>query len=183
MTTTTKSGNAVVRGLLPDDLSLYLGKKTLVKLFLETVQRVNGESVAYEGFALDGTQFRKPMMLTLLAYCYATGVYASGEIEQKIERDSMTRYLCAKTYPSSDDIRAFRRYQRAEIRQCLADVFRRAWKLRFSGEEDGGIAEEGSHSKLSIQRWIESPSSPDFEVEAEARLVRAIRADSMALDI
>lgn len=182
MTTTINADRGVSRDLLPDDLSHYLGKKTLVKLILEAVQVVNGESVRYEGFASDGMSLPKSMMLTLVAYCYATGVYPAGEIEQNVQRDQMTRYLCAKTYPNGDAIRAFRRYHRAEIRQCLAVLFRRAWALRFSGDDEGSAGDE-SYSTLSMARWIDSRAQPDFDLEAEARLARAVRVDSMALDV
>ena len=57
------------------------------------------------------------MMLTLLTYCYATGVYGSTDIELNMQHDRMIRYLCAQ-----------------------------------------------------------------FTAEAEQRIVRAVRADSMAMD-
>jgi len=182
MTTTTKIGVEGVRDALPDDLSLYLGKKTLVKLILEAVPAVNGESVEYAGFASDGIVFRNSMMLTLLTYCYATGVYATGEIEQNIQRDPMTRYLCARTYPNVDAIRSFRRHQRVEIQRCLAAVLQRAWRLRFSDTEE---RETPDHGYLKTQTGcLANPELlADFESEAEERLARAIRADSMALDI
>lgn len=183
MTTTRNVGFNAVREALPDDLSLYVGKKTLVKLILETVQAVYGERVAYERFALDNAGFQKSMMLTLVAYCYATGVYGSGEIEHNIQRDAMTRYLCARTYPDVDAIRSFRRHHRMEIKSCLTGLFLSVWKVRFSEEADDESVSGGSYSTLSIGRWLDLPPTPDFEREAEARLVRSIRADSMALDV
>jgi len=182
MTTIENTGYEHPRRVLPEDLSLYVGKKTLVKLILEAVQSINGEKVSYERFALDGAGYQKGMMLTLVTYCYATGVYGSGEIELGIQRDAMTRYLCARTYPGVDAIRSFRRHHRPEIRECLGELFRRVWKVRFSGEGDDDF-DGGSYPDFSIGRWMELPVLPEFESEADARLAKSIRADSMALDV
>jgi hypothetical protein len=119
------------------------------------------------------------MMMTLLSYCYATGVFGSGDIEQNLQADPMTRYLCARTYPDLDAIRMFRRHHGTQIRRCLATVFRQAWQLRFLSDSSAGAAQSGFEAQFAIQ----PPEYPDFELEAELRLERAIRADSMALDV
>lgn len=168
----------VVAAALPDDLSHYLGKKTLVKLILETVPTANGELVRFERLASRPVGLQGPMMLTLLSYCYATGVFGSGDIEQNLQADPMTRYLCARNYPNLDAIRTFRRHHRTEIHRCLATVFRRAWQLRFASDENLGLVQQHHVSVASHLSEM-----PDFELEADLRLERAIRADSMALDV
>lgn len=178
LSTSTETGN----NALPDDLSLYIGKKTLVKLILEAVEGIDvGESrpgtVTSEKVAV-----QPAMMLTLLTYCYATGVYGSMDIELNIRRDQMTRYLCAKTYPDIDVLRSFRRDCRLKIKQCLAIVLRRVWELRFCGDDAEpivGISYVGS----SLSRWTGMRPAPNFSTEAEERIAWAIRADSMALDV
>jgi hypothetical protein len=122
------------------------------------------------------------MMLTLLTYCYATGVYGSADIELAIERDQMTRYLCARTYPDLDVIRGFRRLNLGEIKQCLAAVLKRAWELRFA-EDDAPSGERKPCAGASRNRWIRSDPAPDFAKEAEQRVAQAIRDDSMTLDV
>jgi transposase len=167
---------------LPEDLSLYLGKKTIVMLILEAVQTINGERLEFNRFAsANGETFHSPMLLTLLTYCYATGVYGSADIEVNVGRDPMTRYLCARTYPDMGIIRGFRRQNREKLSQCLTLVLKRAWELRFSGEEN----ESDKYSfylTASISRWMESGACPDFAREAEERIAKAIRSDSMSLD-
>ena len=172
---------AVAPPCLPEDLSLYLGKKTVVKLVLDAVQTVNGESVEYTWFAKGGKTFQRPMMLTLLTYCYATGAYGAVDIGLNIHHDQMTRYLCANTYPDIDVIRGFRRLNRLSVKQCLAHVLRRSWELRFS-EEHGSGNQADSGSRLSPPCLPTSEYLPDFASEAEARVAKAVRADSMTLD-
>ena len=167
---------------LPDDLSLYIGKKTLAKLILEAVEGVDVRGPIAGGVTSEKVVVQPAMMITLLTYCYATGVYGSMDIELNIRRDQMTRYLCAKTYPEIDEIRSFRRDCRLIIKQCLVSVLRRVWELRFCGDDAepiGGV----SYAGASLGRWAEMRPAPDFSNEAEERIAWAIRADSMALDV
>lgn len=169
--------------VLPEDLSLYLGRKTIVMLILDAVQKVEGERLDFKGFASsDGTRFQAPMLLTLLTYCYATGVYGSKDIELNIGRDPMTRYLCAHTYPDMDILRSFRRWNRNTLRDCLAAVLKRAWELRFSGEEDEP-GKDLQHISDSIARPMGPVDRPNFTRDAEERIARAVRSDSMWLDV
>src|SRR6266705_2192368 len=59
--------------ILPDDLSVYIGKKTLVKLILDAIEGLNARTAAPEAVATGNSNFQPAMMLTLLTYCYATG--------------------------------------------------------------------------------------------------------------
>ena len=95
MTSTWQINPAGKGRFLPDDLSLYIGKKTLVKLVLEAMEEVNARNAEHEGRESHSVAFQPVMMLTLLAYCYATGVYGSMDIQLGMQRDQMIRYLCA----------------------------------------------------------------------------------------
>jgi len=121
------------------------------------------------------------MMLTLLTYCYATGVYASTDIELSMQHDRMIRYLCAKNYLNLPVLREFRRYSRDRIKECLASVLRRLWELRFC-DEDACPMGAASYLGVSFGWWLNMTPTPDFTAEAEKRIVRAVRADSMAMD-
>jgi transposase len=166
---------------LPDDLSLYIGKKTLVKLILEAAEGIDAGWTGAGAEAIDSHAFQPAMMLTLLTYCYATGVHGSADIELEIRRDRMTRYLCAKTYPDLDAIRSFRRQYRLKLKQCLAAVLCRVWELRFCGDDAEPI--DGRYIGTSPSRWTDAMPVPKFDSEAEERITRAVRADSMALDV
>jgi len=71
-------------------------------------------------------------MITLLTYCYSTGVFGSRDIELQINRDRMVRYLCANTYPDWNVIRAFRRQYRDKIQHCLERVVGIVRELHWS---------------------------------------------------
>ena len=66
--------------ILPDDLSVYIGKKTLVKLTLDAIAGLRARAARCESPASGRPEFQPAMLLTLLTYCYATGVYASTDM-------------------------------------------------------------------------------------------------------
>src|SRR5256885_9036334 len=99
MTSTWQINPAGKGRFLPDDLSLYIGKKTLVKLVLEAMEEINARNTEREGRKSHSVAFQSVMMLTLLAYCYATAAYGSIDIQLGIQGDQMVRSLCAGDYP------------------------------------------------------------------------------------
>ena len=180
--TTSAAAKPVWDGfILPDDLSVYIGKKTLVKLILDAVEGLNARTAGREAVSTGNPDSQPAMMLTLLTYCYATGVYASTDIELNMQHDRMIRYLCAKNYLDLPVLREFRRYSRDRIRECLAAVLQRVWELRFCDEDAHPMA-AASCLGVSFDRWQNRRPTPGFTTEAEQRIVRAVRADSMAMD-
>src|SRR5438034_10295076 len=120
--------------ILPDDLSVYIGTKTLVKRILDAIEWLNARTAGCETVATGNPDFQPAMMLTLLTYCYATCVYGSTDIELNMQHDRMIRYLCAKNYINLPVLREFRRYSRHRIKACLATVLPRGWELRACDE-------------------------------------------------
>jgi transposase len=49
------------------------------------------------------------MMLALLIYCYANGIFSSRRVERVTYRDIAVRYLTGNTHPDHDTICTFRR--------------------------------------------------------------------------
>ena len=161
---------------LPDDLSLYIGKKTLVLWILDILDDLN---LRRPGAANEINFSRPAVMITLLTYCYATGLYGSEEVQLASQHDSMIRYLCARSYPDPSEIRTFRRYNRERIAEGLAGVLRRVWEIRFWAEDAVPIG-HGRGTSLAGRMGVKA--TPNFRLEAERRIARAVRMDCMALD-
>ena len=131
--------------------------------------------------AIGSPELQPALMLTLLTYCYATGVYATTDIELGMQQDRMICYLCAKNYLNLAALREFRRYSRDRIKECLATVLRRVWDLHFCDVDACPVA-GASDLGVSFGHWLNTRATPDFTAEAEQRIIRAVRADSMAMD-
>jgi len=182
MTTALRIDWRPVEGGLPEDLSWYIGKKTLVKLILEAIDEGGLAGAGGDNVATEAMAFQPALLLTLLTYCYATGVYASIDIELGLRHDQMIRYLCANACPGFQVIHSFRRYNRTRIYRCLSMVLRRVWELRFCGE-DANPMEDISYFAASLGKLQAQTPVPDFETEAERRIACGVRADSMAMDL
>lgn len=136
----------------PCDLAEDLGAVRLTRLALEAVQ--GGEPMPGEfrsGPGRESHQYR--MLLTLLSYAYARGIYGSEEIQDRVHSDADLRYLCAFEFPDADTLRHFRRREGKRLNQALVRLFDRAM-------EGGGAS----------------------AAEAARRMEQATVADSLALD-
>ncbi len=67
-------------------------------------------------------EYPRQMMLTLLAFAYSRGVLASEQIEDRVPKDTMLRYVAAGRRPSAKLIRSFRRGHHDELQQILSSV-------------------------------------------------------------
>ena len=75
--------------------------------------------------AVENPTRRWQVLLGILTYCYALGVYGSDEIEQAIAGDGNADALFAEAFRNATPaagLRAFRRANRQVILQCLASV-------------------------------------------------------------
>jgi len=115
---------------VPSDLTEWIEKWALASLILDAVQTVDWPESDFKLAASSGYSFRPLVMLTVVTYCYATGVYPSKGVESRICQDEVLRYVCRGTFPSWRDIRQFRRANRRLIRQSLVHAFKAAHQFR-----------------------------------------------------
>jgi hypothetical protein len=62
------------------------------------------------------------MMVSLLIYAYAHGVFSSRRIEQLTYENLSVRYLCGNTHPDHDTIAKFRRENSALFQDCMRAI-------------------------------------------------------------
>jgi transposase len=116
--------------LLPCDLREWVGADDLVHFVVEALQGVElPDKAAKRG---SGSEEYPPlMMLALLIYCYATGVFSSRKIERFTYESVSVRYLCANTHPDHDTIATFRRSHRQLFAQSFTSVLQLARQLKL----------------------------------------------------
>lgn len=116
--------------LLPCDLREWVAEDDLVHFVLEAVKDVAlPDSAAKRG---SGSEEYPPlMMLGLLVYSYATGVFSSRKIERLTYEHLSVRYLCANTHPDHATIGAFRRSHKELFSRCFLSVLRLGRELKL----------------------------------------------------
>jgi transposase len=107
------------RLLLPIDLRDWVAGDDLVHFIVEASERVGISAFHVSRTGSGKAQYHPRMMLALLVYCYANGIFSSRRIEQATYRHVSVRYITANTHPDHDTIAKFRR----ENADAFAAVF------------------------------------------------------------
>ena len=81
----------------------------LVHFVIHAVQRLPLSAFAVNSKGCGDEQYPPHMMLALLIYCYANGIFSSRSIERATDRNIWRGDLTAETHPDQDTIPARRR--------------------------------------------------------------------------
>ncbi len=108
--------------LLPIDLREWVADDDLVHFVVEACERVEISAFHVSRTGSGKAQYHPRMMLALLVYCYASGIFSSRRIEQATYRHVSVRYITANTHPDHDTIATFRRINGAAFGSAFAQI-------------------------------------------------------------
>lgn len=108
--------------LLPPDLREWVADNELAHLILEAVELCDLRVARCNVRGSGSEQYPPTMMLALLIYAYATGLFSSRRIERGTYESAAVRYLCANHHPDHDTIAKFRRENEGLFRSCFNQV-------------------------------------------------------------
>ena len=95
--------------LLPPSVQDWLPKGHLARFVVDVVEQLDLRSLK-ESYAGRGSRPYNPaMLLALLFYGYATGVFSSRKLERNTYDSVAFRYITANTHPDHDTIAEFRK--------------------------------------------------------------------------
>src|SRR5450432_1810471 len=117
--------------LLAEDLRDWVAQDDLVHLIIELVEGLPLDGAAGKERGTGSAQYPPGMMLALLIYAYAQGVFSSRRIEAMTYQHVGTRYLCANTHPDHDTIAVFRRKNRALLESAFGHVLQMAREMKL----------------------------------------------------
>ena len=92
------------RTFLPPNLEEWLAKDALAHFVIEVVESIPLEKFRVRTCAGGSAQYPPHMMLALLIYCYANGIFSSRRIERATYRDIGVRYVSGNTHPDHDTV-------------------------------------------------------------------------------
>jgi hypothetical protein len=161
LTTSIHAGQPTANS--PEDLRQLVGERGLVELALQATQiwgsnLPQGHSAAEQGF-------NARMLLALLTYSYAAGIYASEDVGWACESDPGARYLCANAWPDAATLRCFRRRWRPLIETCLR------WVYAMS---------RATHSATLVE--FDAPATVDVTELVQRKLELAVLMDTATCD-
>ena len=172
--------------LLPPDLRDWVPEDDLVHFVIEAVDRLPLKTFRVNHRGTGERQFPPHMMLALLIYSYANGLFSSRRIERATHRDVAIRYLCAGTHPDHDTICKFRRENLEAFRESFVDVLELARELKLL--KLGNVSLDGTHIKanasidqnVSYQRAVEIRDQ--LRLDIDELLTQAEQADAEEQD-
>ena len=147
--------------LLPPSVDDWLPERHLARFVVEVIEQLDLSPFvkAYRG---SGSAAHHPsVLLGLLIYGYASGVYSSRKLERATYDSVAFRFIAANDHPDHDTIATFRRRFLTEIEQLFVEVLllaRQAGMLKLGTVALDGTkvhADASRHSALSWRRACE----------------------------
>jgi len=136
--------------LLPVDLRDWVPGDDLVHFVVNAVETMNLTALSVNRRGTGDEQYPPRMMLALLIYCYANGIFGSRRIERATFRDLAVRYLTGDTHPDHDTICAFRRANGEVIKEAFVEVLKLAREMKLL--RVGTISVDGTHIKANASK-------------------------------
>ena len=101
--------------LLPPSVDEWLPERHLARFVVEVIERLDLSAMvgAYRGSG--SASYHPSVLLGLLVYGYATGVFSSRQLERATYDSVAFRFIAANDHPDHDTIATFRRRFLAEI--------------------------------------------------------------------
>jgi transposase len=108
--------------LMPPSVQEWLPENHLARFVVEIVERLDLGSMttAYRGRGSDA--FHPAMMVALLFYGYATGVFSSRQLERETYDSVAVRYVAANQHPDHDTIANFRKRFLTELSALFVQI-------------------------------------------------------------
>src|SRR6185312_7356991 len=142
--------------LLPPDMKDWLPQDDLAHFVIAAAERVSLTAFQVNDRNSGKPQYHPRMMLALLVYAYANGLFSSRRIERAPHRDLGVRFVTANTHPDHDTIAAFRRQNRPAFEAAFLDILlmaRQTGLLRLGTVSVDGSKIDANASKIRSVRY------------------------------
>lgn len=142
--------------LLPPSLKDWVPQDDLAHFVIEAVERVPMSAFQVNRRGSGKAQYHPRLMLALLIYGYANGVFSSRKLERATWRDIGVRFVAADQHPDHDTIAAFRRNNLEAIEAAFLQVLliaRAAGLLRLGTVSIDGTKIDANASKIRSIRY------------------------------
>jgi transposase len=155
--------------LLPEALQEWLPEGHLAHFISDAVDGLD-LGAFHARYDQDGPRnqpFHPAMMVKVLVYGYATGVFSSRKIARKLHEDVAFRVLAARNFPAHRTIRDFRAFHLKELSDLFVQVVRLAREMGLV--KLGTIAVDGTKVKANASRHKAMSYGHMLKAEAELK--------------
>ena len=169
--------------LLPHSLQEWLPQGHLAHYINDTIDTLDLSAFfkRYQGGGSRNQPFHPGMMVKVLVYAYATGVFSSRKIERRLHEDLAFRMLAAGNFPRHRTICDFRALHLKELSELFVQVVKLAREMGLV--KLGTVAIDGTklkanasrHKAMSYERMKQAEA--ELEAQIDALLARAKSTD------
>jgi transposase len=163
------------RYLLPPSLDEWLPEKHLARFIGEVIDELDlgRMSGAYRGTG--SASYHPRILLSLLVYGYATGVFSSRKLERATYDSVAFRFLAGNEHPDHDTIANFRRRFLKDIEKLFVDVLKLAREMGVLKMGTIGLDGTKIHANASRHSALSYEHAGKIEAQLKAEV-----ADLMA---
>jgi transposase len=167
--------------LMPPRISDWLADNHLPKFVVEIVDQLDIKAIEEQYAPRGGTPYCPRMLLCLLFYGYATGVFSSRKLEQATCDSVAFRYITCDQHPDHDTINEFRKRFLKELQPLFTQILliaREMGMLKMGKVVIDGTkvkANANKHKAVSYKRSGEIEKQ--LEEEVKELLRKAAEAD------
>src|ERR1700729_2718350 len=141
--------------LLPPSIDEWLPEKPLARFGVEVIDGLDLSAMVGSYRGSGSASYHPALLLGVLVYGYATGVFSSRKLERATHDSVAFRFIAANEHPDHDTIANFRRRFLKQIEALFVQVL--------------GIASEMGCSSSARWRWMAPRSTPVPAVTARCR--------------
>src|ERR1700704_6238144 len=161
--------------LLPPSVDEWLPEKHLARFIVEVIDGLDLRAMSGSYRGSGSASYHPRMLLGILVYGYATGVFSSRKLERATYDSVAFRFIAANDHPDHDTIAAFRRRFLKEIEALFVQVLLLAREMGVL--KMGTVALDGT--KIHVNASRHSALSYEHAGKIEAQL-KAEVADLLA---
>jgi transposase len=149
--------------LLPASVQDYISQDHLARFIVDIVSQQDLCEIVNQYTGYDSKPWPPSMMVSLLFYSYATGVFSSCKLERASHDSLAFCYICASTHPDHDSIAVFRRRFANPLEACFLQILMIA---RIKGAlKLGTVSLDGTKANASRAKALSWYYSIKLEVQ------------------
>ena len=135
--------------LFPPSMNDWLPEQHLARFIVEIVEQLDVQPME-RTYGTSGSPFHPALLLSILVYGYATGVFSSRKLEHATYDSVAFRFVAADEHPDHDTLNTFRKRFLKEIAGLMVEVLLIARTLGVL--QLGNIALDGSKLKANASK-------------------------------
>src|SRR6195256_6099552 len=161
--------------LLPPSVDEWLPEKHLARFIVEVIDELDLRAMSGSYRGSGSASYHPRMLLGILVYGYATGVFSSRKLERATYDSVAFRFIAANDHPDHDTIAAFRRRFLKEIEALFVQVLQLAREMGLLKMGTIGLDGTKIHANASRHRALSYEHAGKIEAQLKAEV-----ADLMA---